>query len=214
MKKTFKFLLFVVLLLLSTSAFAQVEDVHVTSPGPGELVGSNYSNGFFGLHLSLPQNWIVQSSEKTRQVTDDTRKTIEGDQKKLQQLDDSVNRSITLIAMTKLAVGSPDNASFMLIAERIGSPGIRTPIDVIHSLEKAFEGTNFNLQKIGEIETRKISGAEFGAVTFKTTTPAVTVIQKIYITVKNGYALELFFTYLNENDLPTFDSILNTIKIQ
>ena len=39
-------------------------------------------------------------------------------------------------------------------------------------------------------------------------------MQKIYVTTKNGYAAELFYTYQNDADLAALNSILATVKVK
>ena len=34
------------------------------------------------------------------------------------------------------------------------------------------------------------------------------------MTVKNGYALQFFYTYLDEADLPAFDSIMKRVRMK
>ena len=205
------------LLTVSMTAFAQTgqpADVTVTTPDRGVLEGSHYTNNFFGMSVSVPPSWVVVSAQRSSEVTQDVRKTITGDQQQLKQLDDSINRSITLLSLTKLPAGQPDNASIVLAAEKIPSPKIKSPADVLRTMENMKQGTTLVIERLGEIQVQQIGGAEFAISSFKTTLPAITVTQKVYVTVKNGYALELFFTYLNEKDLPTLDSLVQTIKVR
>lgn len=39
-------------------------------------------------------------------------------------------------------------------------------------------------------------------------------MQKIYVTTKNGYAVELFYTYQNDADLAALRSIIGTMKVK
>ncbi len=75
-------------------------------------------------------------------------------------------------------------------------------------------GTNFNVQFQGEAMTEKISGTDFGVVTAENSSPFGDFMQKIYVTVKKGYALELFFTYTNPADLSTLDAIIKTVNVK
>ena len=49
--------------------------------------------------------------------------------------------------------------------------------------------------------------------TIKATTPNGEFMQRVYITTKKGYAVEFFFTYLDAADLPVFDAIMKSDRI-
>jgi hypothetical protein len=219
----FKLSLLISLMIVGADAIAQ-SGVRVNPAPPdivksknldlGQLDGVNYTNNFFGFSLSVPPTWVVVSAQRTKTVIEKQSKLITDDQKKKEVLDDSIQRSVALLSLTKLPAGEPANASFMLIAERIPSPSLKTGVDVIGAMAKAFKDTNFNIEFQGEIQTERIGGADFGVVTVKNSSLNGTFMQKIYATTKNGYALELFYTYQNDADLDTLNSIVATMKIK
>jgi hypothetical protein len=225
MSRFLKLFLLIGVLSTATSAFAQPGGGGQNPPRPpapaaesrridlGQLDGENYNNNFFGLSLSVPGKWVVVSAQRRETMTEELKRVITGDQKKQEQIDDSIQRSFVLLSLTKLPAGEPGNASFMLIAERLPSPSVKNGADVIGLMKKAFTGTNFNVEFQGEVRTEIIGGADFAVATVKTTSPNGTFMQKIYVTTKNGYALELFYTYLDEADLATLDSIIKSVKV-
>jgi hypothetical protein len=178
----------------------------------GQLDGENYSNNFFGISLSVPGKWVVVSAPRREKLTAELRSNVTGDQKKQDQLDDSIQRSFVLLTLTKLPAGEPGNAAVMLVAERLPLPSIKTGADVIGRMKEAFKGTNVTVEFQGEVQTENIGGADFAVVTTKVTAPNGSFMQKDYVTTKNGYALELFFTYLDDADLATLDSIIKSVK--
>jgi hypothetical protein len=219
----FKVSLLISLLLLGTDAIGQSGTaVHPAAPATvdsknldrGQLDGINYSNNFFGLSLSVPQTWVVLSAQRKETLVEQSGNLLTGDQKKKEELDASIQRSVLLLALTKLPAGEADNASFMLVAERIPSPSIKNGADVIQAMQNAFKGTNVSLEFQGETQTNRIGGADFAVATVKTTSPSGTFMQKIYVTTKNGYALELFYTYQNDADLAALNSIVGTMKMK
>jgi hypothetical protein len=192
---------------------ARAPTVAAVSVDMGRLEGENYSNNFFGLSLSIPGDWVIVSAPRREAITAELRSKIEGDQKKQDQLDDSIQRSIVLLSLTKLPTGEPGNAAVMLVAERLPRPSIKTGADVIGLMKESFKGTNVTVEFQGEVQTERIGGADFGVVTTKITAPNGTFMQKDYVTTKNGYALELFYTYLDDADLPVLDSIVKSVKV-
>jgi hypothetical protein len=182
---------------------------------PGQLEGGEYSNEFFGLTLSVPRDWVVVSARRRGEIVEESKKLLQAqDRQKQAQVDASLGRSTVLLSLTKLPAGQPANASFMLIAERIPTPSIRTGPDVLRSLESLTTGTNFTVEFQGGIRTEKIGGADFGVATIKNSSPHGVFMQKAYVTTKHGYALQLFYTYLSDDDLPALDSIVKSIKLK
>jgi hypothetical protein len=219
----FKLSLLISLLIVGTDAIGQTgagvhpaapATVDAKNPDRGQLDGAVYSNNFFGFSLSVPPTWVVVSAQRIETVAAELTKQVTGDQKKKEQLDDSVQRSLILLSLTKLPAGEPNNASFMLIAERLPSPLIKNGVDVIQAMQEAFNGTSVNLEFQGETQTERIGGADFAVATVKITSPSGAFIQKIYVTTKKGYALELFYTYQNDADLAALNSIVSTMKIK
>lgn len=209
--------------MVGTSAIAQSGTaVSSAPPAPlesrnfdrGQLDGVNYSNNFFGLSLSVPPSWVVVSAQRTETITEQSSKQIVGEQKKKDEIDASIQRSVVLLSLTKLPAGAPDNASLMLIAERIPLASIKTGADVIQSMQNAFTGTNFSIEFQGETQTVRIGGADFAVATVKNISPNGTFMQKIYVTTRNGYAAELFYTYQNDADLAALNSVLGTVKVK
>jgi hypothetical protein len=184
-------------------------------PDLGHLDGGDYVNNFFGLSLSVPRAWVIVSAQRRDEITEESKKMIQtDDQRKKEQVNASVDRSTNLLSLTKLPVGQPGNASFMLIAERIPSPSIQTGSDVIRAMERLAKGTNFNLEFQDGIRTEQIGAASFGVATVKNSSPRGVYMQKVYVTTRNGYALQLFYTYVDEADLLAFDSIIKSLKIK
>jgi hypothetical protein len=225
MNKLSQFWLFVIVLVTASHVFAQTPDQTKTATVPdvvttqlldrGVLEGRTYTNNFFGLSVSLPRDWIIADAQRRDSIVEETKNKISSDDKsKKEMADASIARSVNLLSLTKLPPGQSHNASLMLIAERIPSPSIRNGADVIHSMEETAKNTNFILEFQGPIQTEQIGTAEFAVATMKNSSPYGDVTQKVYMTVKNGYALQLFFTYLDAADLPALNSIVKTITMK
>jgi hypothetical protein len=181
----------------------------------GQRDGANYSNNFFGLSLSLPQTWVDVSSEQRDTLAAQIKQVLTtSDPAKRAQIEDSMGRSTLLLSLTKLPAGQPGNATFMLIAERIPLPSIKTPLDVIQTMKNAMAGTNFNVQFLGEPHAEKLGGADFASITVRNDSPYGLFMQKIYVTTKERYSLQLFYTYQDESDLAALDTIIRSIRIK
>ena len=224
MGRLFKLTLLIVVLNAVTQVYGQSrageQDTPQAATNPaakavdlGQLDGVNYVNNFFGLSLSIPQNWVVVNAQRREAMGEEIKQLISApNQAKKSQIEDSINRSTLLLSLTKLPAGEPGNASFMLVAERLPLPSIKTGADVIRAMKNAMTNTNFNIEFLSEVHNVPIGGAPFSIVTVKNSSQYGTFTQKIYVTTKNGYSLQFFYTYLNESDLPAFDAIIKSIK--
>jgi hypothetical protein len=180
----------------------------------GKYEGGKYVNDFFGLSFTPPP-WTASSAERNAKLNDDIKAlAATDDARKQAQLNDSVERSRILLSMTKLPPGTPANASLMLVAERVPLPGIKTPADVFGRLEASFKSTQFKVEFESAPRDVRLGGAEFGVATLKSTSPYGVFRQKVYITMRKGYSLQFFFTYLDDADLPTFDAAMKTVVIK
>ena len=225
MNRLSKLWLFVVVLVTASNVLGQTPDETKTATVPdvvatqpvdrGVLEGRTYSNNFFGLSVSLPRDWIIVDAQRRDSIVTESKDKISSDDKEKKEMADaSIARSVNLVSLTKLPAGQAHNASLMLIAERIPSASIKNGVDVIHSMEEAIKNTNFTLEFQGPIQTERIGTAEFAVAIMKNSSPYGVVMQKVYMTVKNGYALEFFFTYLDATDLPAFDAVVKTMKVK
>lgn len=181
----------------------------------GQLDGNKYVNDSFGLSLTTPRDWVVVTAQTRPQFKDEVKNLVlSEDQAKQSQVRASIDRSAVLLSLTKLPAGQPNNAGLMLIAERIPTPAIKDGRDVIQSMKRTMTGTNFNVEFQGDVTVEQVNGAEFGAVTIKNSSQFGVFLQKIYVTVKDGFALQLFFTYTDSSDLPAFDAVIKSAKIK
>ena len=217
-------LLFIALVSMDTmgqthSTSQQPTPSPAATPSPtidmGQLNGLDYVNNSFGFSLSIPKEWVVATAQRRAEFDEQIKKMVTApEQKKMDQVQESIERSKTLLRITKLPEGEPNNAQFAVIAERRPSPLIKTGADVIELMRKGMQGTNFTLEFIGEVRTETLGAVEFGVADVKVTSPYGVYRQKVYMTVSGEYALELFFTYLNDADLASFDEIIKSVKFK
>ena len=181
----------------------------------GQLDGVNYVNQTFGLSLSIPRDWVVVAAQSRPQFNEEVKNLVQSDDKaKEAQVRASIDRSAILLSLTKLQAGEPNNAGFMLIAERLPTPAIKNGLDVIEALKRTMTGTNFKVEFEGEAMAEKVGGADFGVVTIKNTSQFGSFNQKIYVTVKDDYALSSFSSPTPRSDLATYDALIKSVKIK
>ena len=180
----------------------------------GHLDGVNYVNKFFGLSFSIPDNWIVVQG-RNKEIAESSKKLVANeDAKKRAEFERSIAQSTILLGLNRVPAGEPNNASFLVIAERVSSPAIKNGVDALRTMETMAKNTSFLVEFQNGIRSETINGLDFGAATVKTTAPTGTFMQRIYMTVRSGYALEFFFTYQDPAHVATFNKLMNTVKIK
>ncbi|HZI19318.1 MAG TPA: hypothetical protein VEY09_12055 [Pyrinomonadaceae bacterium] len=182
-------------------------------PDKGKLEGSVYTNDFFRVSVRVPQDWFVNRTE----LPEEAKEMLEGtarNRRQQEQINASVARSTILLNLTKLPPGPAEqfNAAFVVVAERIPSAVVRSGEDVLRLMEKSFENTAVKIEWLDPVHTERVGGVDFGVAGAKVTFPVGSVVQKYYVIVRNGYALQLIFSYMDEADLATLRGIVKSIK--
>lgn len=180
----------------------------------GHLDGVNYVNDFFGLSFSIPVNWVVVQ-RRNKEIAEASKKLVANeDEKKRAEYEKSIERSTVLLGLTRVPAGEPNNASLLVIAERVSSPTIKNGADALRSMETMTKNSRFKVEFQDGIHSETINGVEFACAMVKTTSPNGIFMQKIYMMIKNGYGLEFFFTYQDPAHVATFDKLMNTVKLK
>ena len=123
----------------------------------GVLDGTDYVNNSFRFSLSIPKEWVVATAQRRAEFDQQLKKMVNApDQKQLDRVQDSLDGSKTLLRITKLPEGQPNNAQFVLIAERLASPSLKTGLDVIEGMRQAMKGTNFVVEIHGRSSGRDL----------------------------------------------------------
>ena len=152
---------------------------------------------------------------RNKEIADASKKIVANEEaKKRAEYERSIEQSTILLGLTRVPAGEPNNASLLVIAERVSSPAIKTGVDALRTMETMTKNTSFLVEFQNGIRSETINGVEFGAATVKTTAPTGSFMQKVYMTIKSGYALEFFFTYQDPVHVATFDRLMNTVKIK
>lgn len=220
--------LLIVVTLLADAAFGQDSKAKKPGlPGPtteiitdipldiGHLDGLKYVNKLFGLSFSIPATWIVENPNRREEIVQSSRKLLEKESPQLrEQYEKSMSQSTTMLSLIRVPKGTPNNASFLLIAERISSPAIKNGVDALRAVQALMKGKDFVVEFQDDIRTERINGLDFGVVNVTVTSGPITLKQKIYVIVKYGYALEFFLTYVDDAHLTTYTTMMQSVKIK
>jgi len=100
----------------------------------GRFKGSVYENKYFGLSVSLPKDWSIQSRKKLEEAMDVGGRMMAGDDKNLQAvLKEGEKAVVALFGASKYALGTPVefNPNIFGVAEYVKHmPGIKRAVTI------------------------------------------------------------------------------------
>lgn len=174
----------------------------------GEIEGSSYKNKFFGVKITLPENWLAQESEVGKAMKQAGFEMVKGKTAQTQKaFEDATQRVTVLFTGSKDILGIENNAIMAFAAER------KTPLMQIRNGE---DYLRLNIQSFKKLQlppdfkySETIKSEKFGGETFYYLDVERTGFQqRFYAIYRKGYALFFTLTYANDDDLETMEEIL------
>jgi hypothetical protein len=180
----------------------------------GKVVGSTYINNYFGLRVTLPANWIVQSDEVKERVERKGKEMLDTkDAEKRAELDAAMQHTYNLLTVSKLPFGTPGqfNALFVVVAEAVSISTDES--QYFSSMKEVFRYSRIPISIERDVHTETIGGVQFSALTIKLGQPGMISRQTYYVKIKKGYAIGFITTLWSESDADALEGILKTVKL-
>jgi len=207
--------IFTVLLCLGLFACSGQES---PSPVTVNTDGNHYRNAFFGVSVDKPEGWYSQPPEETMALQQRGSEALMADEKNKQALiDASLKSSVPVFGFFRVPPGTPGkpNPNVMAVAENLnGFPGVKSGCDYLHFVRQLLEKGQFSYAFSGECGSRKLAGESFGYLEGKVARGDVTVTQRYYATVREGYALSFIQTFFSAEGEAETRAILDSIEIE
>ncbi len=124
---------------------------------------------------------------------------------------------VPLFAVSKHEAGAPvdSNPNLNSLAERIHlAPGIKKGTDYLFHTRKFMEASQMKVSFPNDTTSISLGGREFGVMDVEMNMMGATLKQKHYATVMKGYALQFVITYTKDEELPTLQTILDSMKFE
>jgi hypothetical protein len=185
----------------------------------GHTENNKYFNSFFGLELSLPDNWIVQTKEQTENLSKMGKDLMAGDDKNLKAvINASEVNSANLLAVFQYEVGAAVdyNPSFMLVAENLkNTPGIKTGSDYLFQSRKLLKQSQVQYSYIDdEFKKEIINNQEFYTMNCSIDYMGFNIKQRYYSTIINGFCLSAIVTFTNDEHKTNLEKIISTMNFK
>lgn len=184
----------------------------------GVVKDSVYQNEYFGLAVGLPPDWSVQDQVARQKLMDMGGKMAAGDDKNLKAaLKASEMTTVNLFAAFKHPVGSPVlcNPNIMCLAERVRHmPGIKRGKDYLFHSKRMLESSQMQVSFPSEMTTETIGGLEFGVLHTEMSMAGMTIRQKYYAAIMEGYAMVFIVSFTTDEEESSLQDILATVTFK
>lgn len=188
----------------------------ISKPDEGEVVGHTYSNKFFGLQLTFPEDWFVFSEAGKQAAREAGKKLIKAPDTITQaQIERAEERALNLLTVEKY-LATPEgkhNSNFLCFAELLPVINV-TPSQYLTALKtQIFKLLTLNYEVEQDIRPGRIDDIDSASVQFKITGPTGISIRQTYnVVIRKGYALGFIYTYKTEEEHDALNEIVNSIK--
>lgn len=175
-----------------------------------------YSNEYFKMNISLPEDWTIASEEEMNQMMEAGNEIAAGDDtgKKL-ALELSKLKTVYLFTASN---PNGNGSSFVGIAENLSlNKDIKSGEDYLNHVKESLEELQGQVpyQFNKDIYTKNIGGKEFGVLEAMVDIGAeVPLMQYYYVAIENNYALCFLSTSVTDEDLIVLTNILPTVSFE
>lgn len=174
----------------------------------GEIEGDSYKNKYFGIKITIPENWLAQESEVGKAMKKLGAAVVKGKTAQTQKaFDEAVQRVTPLFTASKDILGLENNAIMGFAAEKK------------HPLAQIRDGQDYlrlNIQTFKKLTlppdfkySETIKSETFGGETFYYIDVERTNFQqRFYAIYRKGYSLFFTLTFATDEDLETMKEVL------
>ncbi len=184
----------------------------------GRVENAVYQNTYFGLSVSLPPAWNIQDEAARKQLMELGGKMMAGKDRNLKAaVKASDLTTVNLFSAFEHPLGAPVmfNPSIMCVAERIRqAPGVKRGRDYLFHARRAMEASAMKFKFSGEVESETLGGRVFDVLPMEMDISGMTVRQRYYATIDQGYALCFIISFVTPEQETVARDILKTVKFK
>ncbi len=179
--------------------------------------GSTYENDFFGMSITMPEDWHIAGKEEIEATGQDFENADFVDKKVMERTSKLVELTTADLFMVSRYTSDEaeekeeSNPTIGLIIEKLAFPGN------LMSRAEYVEMSRKNLAKsipgivIKSETTKTINGQEFTSISVEFVAYEILIHQEYLICLKNNYALLFVTAWLNDSEKKQLDSIMDTL---
>lgn len=214
MKMTINLSAAILLALATTSIFGQEKQKDFDY---GRIENNTYFNSFFGLKMTIPKNWIVQSKEQSEGLANKGKELIAGDDTQLKKTMDAVEINTAFLLTVfqyELGAAVEYNPGFIIIAENVKNfPGIKNGSDYLFHARKLIELSQLKYDHLdSEFKKVVINETTYFTMNARLKYQNIKIKQVYYSTLADGFVISIVISYTNKKQKRELIQALNSIK--
>ena len=183
----------------------------------GHFEDGRYQNTYFGLTITLPEDWHVLSKQQIEAMTNVAKMAAGNNQKLKEQYEKYMERTSTLVTAFMYPIPKKDgyNPSFGCTAENMKFyPGMKSGKDFLESYMASRMKGQVKATFPEQIKKISINGSHFFMLPIESFFNTYHVKQKYFVTASKGYFLTFLATYESQIDYDKIDNIIKSIRLQ
>jgi len=182
----------------------------------GRIENGKYLNSFFGLEITLPSDWFILNKSQMQNIAEKGKELIAGDDEKMKKMIKAAKvEDATLLGIFKYEKGAAVdyNPNLMLAVGNLkNTPGIKTGKDYLFHIRKLLKQTQLYDSIDEECEKEIINNQEFYLMSTSMKIFELKITQTYYATVRNGFALVLAISFVDDEEKDTLEKTVKSIK--
>ena len=185
----------------------------------GSIEKNIYTNTFFNMRMTLPEDWVVQSEQETEEIMEEGLKLVAGNDKNLETVikASEVNTAnLFMLYQYELGAAVDYNPSLMMVAENLrNAPGVKTGADYLYHARKLLARAQMQYDHIDEeFEEVDINGVPFHLMNTNINYLGFDIKQKYYSTVLYGFSLNMIISYVDEEQKAELEESIHSLTFE
>lgn len=181
----------------------------------GEMSDYTYTNDYFGITFSIPQDWTILSEDEITKLKEDSGEIVPNQEAK-EQMDLAEQKTLDLVYTHKYELDYTEgfNPNLSCVSENLELVGfeVTTPEAYLEQAKKQMMETGLPFE-LDEITQKTIGSKQFGVLE-STIDLGIVIHQKVYVTIIDGYALVFTLSYSNIEGMDELLGIMDTITFE
>lgn len=184
----------------------------------GKTENGIYTNKYFGMEVTIPDHWVVQTKEQVDSILNKGRKALEEKNKQIAtHVDKVLEHTPTLLMAFKYPTDSVIigyNPYLMIMAEKLNPlSGIKTGIEYLENERKLMEQAKIGFHVTSDYSVKKIGGKEFDVLRFTRAVGEQMDVQRVYhVRIEKGFALDIIISHASAKQEEELRNMLQQIK--
>lgn len=213
--KSIKKFIFLLVVLLPVSVFSQVKTVSRDYASASIFFGSVkdnvYKNDFFGFKMDSPSQLYLLNQEQITTVREGGQKILQTENEKNNKLiEEAGQKEFTLYTAAEKPFGTEKNSSLSITVGK--QPSLEITSEMVVTATKNLFLANPKIQIVQDTKNISLGGAKFSTLELQLNLVESPINQKVYITMRHGYAITFVLTYTNGNSLQLFEKLIKSLR--